>query len=276
MPLISAVGRAHSRSGNEYPASPTEAGGRYILKPIPRLDLARFEQDVPANEHVCMLMARTLCGLKTAECSLVRMRDSELAYITRRFDYDGDEKVLQEDFCQLLDRSSQTDGANYKYTGSYETVGQTIAATCASAMVQMPAYLRLLLFSYLIGNGDLHLKNISLMATRQGDYVLTPAYDLLSSTLHLPDESRLALDLVDDDAKVSAAFAANGFETGRCFIELGERLGVPAAVTTRELERLAGQQDRAEALIARSFLSSDAQAELIGLMRDRQRALGIR
>ncbi|MDA3963561.1 MAG: HipA domain-containing protein [Planctomycetota bacterium] len=254
---------------------PTEAGGRYILKPIPRLDVPQFEQEVPANEHVCMLMARTLYSLKTAECSLVRMRDGELAYITRRFDYDGDEKVLQEDFCQLLNRSSETGGENYKYTGSYEEVGQAIANSCASAMVQLPEYLRLLLYSYLIGNGDLHLKNISLMTTKQGDYVLTPAYDILSSTLHLPNESRLALDLVDDSRKHSANYTANAFETGQCFIEMGERLGVNASTTVEKLDLLARKQSPAEQMIRRSYLTPEAQDRLIAIMRDRLKALAI-
>lgn len=254
---------------------PTDTGGRYILKPIPRTDLTRFIGDVPANEQVCMRMARVLFGIETAEQCLVRMADGELAYVTRRFDYDGERKLLQEDFCQIMNRSSESHGARYKYECSYEEAGELIRRYCPTASVQLPRFLRLLLFSYLIGNGDLHLKNLSLIETGDGDFVLTPAYDLLSSTLHLPDEARLAMDLVDDEAKESAAFVTNGFVTGSCFIELGQRLGVAAPITARELARIARLQGEAEALVGRSFLSPAAQQGLIAIMRDRQQALAI-
>ena len=91
-----------------------DSGGDYILKPVPRNTFAELAADIPANEALTMDIASKVFGIKTAEHELVEMKDGELAYLTRRFDRRDGRPILQEDFCQLSGRTSETHGENYK------------------------------------------------------------------------------------------------------------------------------------------------------------------
>lgn len=163
-----------------------ESGGDYILKPVPRNTFAELASDIPANEAVTMDIAGRIFGITVAEHELVEMQDGEKAYLTRRFDRRNGEPIQQEDFCQLAGRSPETHGENYKYDASYEELAELMRRFCPAAAVENPKVFFILLFNYVFANGDAHLKNFSLYRSEQGDYVLTPAYDLLNTSVHSP------------------------------------------------------------------------------------------
>ena len=255
--------------------APTDRDGEFILKPVPRaltgtLDLLG---DVPANEHVTMQIAAQVFGLRTAACGLVFFPDGEPAYIVRRFDRDAatGRKLAQEDFCQLAGKSRATHGENYKYDGSYEELGRLLRQYCPAWKVEAERLFALIAFNYVCGNGDAHLKNFSLLETPFGDSALSPAYDLLCTTLHLPTESRTALEMFDDFTTPS--FDANGFAKRPDFLELATRVGLRAVRAEAILARFASERPAFESLLDRSLLSPDAKARYRAVLADRLRAI---
>jgi serine/threonine-protein kinase HipA len=255
--------------------TPVTTHGQFILKPIPSAPLPEFHDDVPANEHVTMQLAEQVFGIRTAANTLIRLSDGEPAYLTRRFDRTlAGDRIAQEDFCQLMNRSPELQGPLFKYGASYEALGAQLKQCCAAYPVEVEALFRRIVFSYAVSNGDAHLKNFSLQPTTLGDHRLTPAYDLLSSGLHLPTESRLALDLLDDE--VPEGVANEGFETGRDFLELANRFGIrprrAQAMVNAASERRAAVAD----LVARSFLRPAAQSVYLRNFEDRLKALAVR
>ena len=188
---------------------PSEKDGEYILKPIPSTPLPALQTDVPANEHLTMQIAGQLFGIAVPPNACVELSDGEPAYLVKRFDRRADgTKIAQEDFCQLSGRSPDS-GKNYKYEGSYEDAGRLMKKYCPAYRTESEKLFRMICFNYIFSNGDAHLKNFSLQQTVQGDYLFTPAYDLLCTSMHLPNESRTALDLFDDFE--SNFFKQNGF-----------------------------------------------------------------
>lgn len=159
--------------------------GRFILKP----QTERFA-NLPENEDLTMHLAEA-AGIKTVPHSLIRFADGELCYITRRIDRTKKGgKIAMEDMCQLSERLTED-----KYKGSYERIGKLIGRYSSAPLLDIVNFWEVVLFSWLTGNADMHLKNFSLY--RPGDnYMLTPAYDLLSTALALPeDDEELALTL---------------------------------------------------------------------------------
>ena len=255
--------------------APTDRDGEFILKPVPRalsgtLDLV---DDVPANEHVTMQIASQIFKLRSAACGLVFFPDGEPAYIVRRFDRDPatGRKLAQEDFCQLAGRSRATHGENYKYDGSYEELGRLLRRYSPSWRVESERLFTLIAFNYVCGNGDAHLKNFSLLETSFGDYSLSPAYDLLCTTLHLPAESRTALEIFDDF--ITPSFEINAFAKRSDFMELANRFGLRATRVTPILDRFSIENSKVEALLDRSLLSPESKARYRALFSDRLLAL---
>ena len=159
--------------------------GRYILKP-------QTEQypNLPENEDLTMHLAE-LAKIKTVPHSLIRLKDGSLAYITKRIDRDKKgNKIPMEDMCQLTEKLTEQ-----KYKGSYEQTAKKIVEFSAYPVLDLINYFEVLLFCYLTGNADMHLKNFSLYKGT-GEYTLTPAYDLLSTILVIPeDNEELALPI---------------------------------------------------------------------------------
>lgn len=159
--------------------------GRYILKP----QTDRFA-NLPENEDLTMHMAEAV-GIKTVPHSLIRFADGELCYITRRIDRTKKGvKIAMEDMCQLSERLTED-----KYKGSYERIAKLIRKHSSAPLLDVINFWEVVLFSWLTGNADMHLKNFSLFRPAD-DYMLTPAYDLLSTALAMPeDDEELALTL---------------------------------------------------------------------------------
>ena len=151
--------------------------GNYILKP-PHNDYP----EMPEIEDLTMRMAE-LVGIRTAEHSLIRMKSGELAYISKRFDRTSKGKLHVEDFAQLLEVLTER-----KYSGSVERIGKGILKFSSFPGNDLINLFELILFSYLVGNSDMHLKNYSLLRDEHNDILLSPAYDLLSTKLLLPED----------------------------------------------------------------------------------------
>lgn len=202
----------------------TDKGGQYIIKPIPIGQYKNLDQ-APANEHLTMQIAHKYFKISVPSNALVYFQDGTPAYLVRRFDVKPDgSKYLQEDFAQVAQITSETNGVNYKYDLSYEEIGALIRKYVATYPIELEKFFRLLIFNYIFSNGDAHAKNFSVMRTEAGDHVLTPAYDLLCTRIHSPSESDMALMLFKD--RFSEAFDAHGFYTLYDFELFGKAIGI--------------------------------------------------
>ena len=250
-----------------------ESGGDYILKPVPRNTYAELASDIPANESLTMDIAEKVFRVRTAEHELVEMKDGEYAYLTRRFDRRGGERVQQEDFCQLAGRSPETHGENYKYDASYEELAGLVRRFCPASAVENPKVFFLVLFNYVFANGDAHLKNFSLYRSEQGDYVLTPAYDLLNTAVHFPNEpTATGLDFFAD-GHFTPSYEALGFYSSADFIELGAAFGVMKAEVREMISLFHAHRDEVAQMIETSRLSDEARLRYLSKSADRLKAL---
>jgi serine/threonine-protein kinase HipA len=250
---------------------PAKKGGTFILKPIPALEIPQYQNDVPANEHLTMQLASQVFKIKTAHNCLVYFSDNEPTYLTKRFDVIDEEKIHQEDFCQLLNITEDTHGRNYKYDASYQQAATVIKRFCSAHKIELEKYYYLLLFNYLFSNGDAHLKNFSLQQTPFKDYILAPAYDLVSTSVHFPNEARTALDLFTNFE--SKSFKANAFYTMTDFLKLAEFFSIKTKRAESFISRFFEKEEQVISLINRSFLSREAKERYLYLRKDRLKAL---
>jgi serine/threonine-protein kinase HipA len=221
--------------------------GSYILKPIPRA--GKNPEQMPANEHLTMQIARQVFGIETAENAMIFFKDASPAYITKRFDVRPDgARWAQEDFASLAGLTPQTHGENYKYNGNYFELFKLMKKYVPAYQVEAPKLFRLILFNYLMSNGDAHFKNFSLIETTLGDFKLSPAYDLLNSRIHIEDRD-FALDeglLPPRDAR--------GKVTDQ-FVGLGRMAEIPEKQIDKIITDLTGHEEEVKKLIHSSYLS---------------------
>jgi serine/threonine-protein kinase HipA len=226
--------------------------GRYILKPQ-----AQAFPQLPENEHVTTLLA-ALVGLETPPSGLVRLKDGTLAYIAARFDRPpAGGKLRQEDFCQLAEKSPKE-----KHDGSAELCVRIIRRYASEPLVEVLKLYRAMIFAWWSGNGDMHLKNFSLLAEPDGRIRLSPAYDQVSTRLVIPDDP-LALPVQGKKDKLSR-------ETWR---EYAEYCGIPESAAARVLNVFTARTAAATGLISRSFLSGDFRRMYSELLEARSAAL---
>lgn len=228
--------------------------GTYILKPIPR-DLNMVNQ-VPANEHLTMQIARQVYQINTAENALIFFKDEKPAYITKRFDVKKEGgKWGQEDFASLAGKTSENAGFNFKYEYSYEEMAELMKKYVSAYPIEIEKFYRLVIFNYLFSNGDAHLKNFSLIEIETGDYILSPAYDLINTKLHVDDSDfALSKGLFKDDFQ-SAEKKLNNRVGLEDFKEFGNRIGVLPQRADAILKFFVEKKPAIESLINRSFLS---------------------
>ncbi|MEQ1843023.1 MAG: HipA domain-containing protein [Verrucomicrobiales bacterium] len=252
---------------------PTTEGGEYLLKPVPSTRGLEFQDDVPVNEHLTMQIATQAFGIPVAANGLVFFSDGNPAYLCRRFDRDFDtgQKLPVEDFCQLAKRSELTHGRGFKYEGSYEELGVLVRRFCPAHRIELEKLFRLIVFNYFSGNGDAHWKNFSIVFTSEGDPVLSPAYDLLNTTLHLPHETSTALDLFEDHE--TTEFLERGFYSGADFLELARRYGMIESRARGIIGSMGSIPGRVKELVGRSFLNDEAKVRYLGILGDRALAL---
>jgi serine/threonine-protein kinase HipA len=228
-------------------------GGRYVLKPQTGTYPA-----LPENEHVTTQLAK-LVDIEVAPNGLVSLKDGTLAYIVHRFDRlpDG-HKLRQEDFCQLaeLPPKDKYDG------GSAELCVKLIRKYADEPPVELLKLYRLLLFTWWTGNGDMHLKNFSLLTGEDGITLLTPAYDLVCTRLVIPDD-QLALPLQGKKDNLRRGV----------WRRFAEYCALPEKVALRLLDKQASTLDDAIALIDRSFLPDDQKDAYKDLIVERTESI---
>ena len=170
--------------------------GNYIMKP--QSSTLAF---LPENEDLTMHLSE-IAGIRVVPHTLMRMANGELCYLTRRIDRtDKGEKIPMEDACQLTERLTE-----HKYRSSHEKVAKTIATYSQVGRLDLVNYWQVVLFSWIVGNSDMHLKNFSLYQPDGQPRQLTPAYDLLNVHLAMPEDSEeLALTLNGKKKKLTRA-----------------------------------------------------------------------
>lgn len=167
--------------------------GGYILKP-PTLQY----QQLPEVEDLTMNLA-SIAKINVVPHSLIRLNTGKLAYITKRIDRTPKGKLHMEDMCQLTERMTED-----KYHGSYEQVAKVIMKYSANPGLDVVNFFEQVLFSFLTGNADMHLKNFSLVQQPGKGYVLSAAYDMVATALvNTADDEDMALTLNGKKKKIS-------------------------------------------------------------------------
>ncbi len=233
----------------------------YILKP----------QDteyphMPEAEQLVMCMADVV-GIKTVPHALIKQSDS-IAYITKRVDRllspdHGSQKLAMEDFCQLDYKPTEE-----KYHGSYERCAKIISRYSARPGFDLSELFMRLVFCFLTGNSDMHLKNFSLIETAVGSnqYVLSPAYDLLPVQLLLPsDLDDTALTLNGKKQKIRR----------KDFLIFAETAGIPQKAATAIMDRMLAIVTKLQTMCEESLLPEGMHRELIPLIEERARRINM-
>ena len=229
--------------------------GQYVFKP----QTTDYEQ-LPEMEDLTMHLAED-ANLVVARHSLIRLADGSLGYITRRFDRDAKgKKLLMEDLCQVAERKTED-----KYKSSYEQVAKLIAQYSDVPQLDLTNFYELLIFSFLTGNNDMHLKNFSLYKPA-AQQVLSPAYDLVNVALVNPkDTEELALTLNGKKANIRLSD----------FEEAAKRANLPRNFIRRTVERFAACLPKWEETIDSSFITIEQKETYKTLLRNRLKRLQI-
>ena len=231
----------------------------FILKPP-----VQEYPDLPELEHALMSLAETV-GIKTVPHALIRMTSNDTAYITRRIDRvfpytgTGSAKIAMEDFCQLSQRLTED-----KYKGSYEQCGKIITQYSSRPGIDMADFFFLILFCFVTGNADMHLKNFSLLQNDSG-YILSPSYDLVPTRMLIPDDTE------------ETALTVNGKKnrlTATDFTALGTSIRLQGKVIENMIKKAVSVQEIFFKTPALNLLSQKRQEELQALVKERCARLG--
>ncbi|MDD6053952.1 MAG: HipA domain-containing protein [Clostridiales bacterium] len=232
----------------------------YILKP----QTEEYETQ-PEAEYLVMQMAK-LVGIKTVPFALIKMNgQGELAYITKRIDRvnaDGKMQMLaMEDFCQLEERLTED-----KYKGSYERCAKVIKKYSSMAIFDLTELYLRLVFSFVIGNSDMHLKNFSMIekAEGSGEYVLSSAYDLLPVNAIMPeDEEEFALTMCKKKRKIRR----------KDFLTFAEEIGIEKRSAEKLLVKVIKAKETLLSMTDESYLSELMKERLVKLIENRVESL---
>lgn len=255
-------------SRNEFET--VSIGGEYILKPSPE-----SFPNAAENEQCAMAVSRMM-GIPTAWSTVVEFPDGELAYLTRRYDRANGRKRHQEDLAQGFGLT-----AKEKYEKSYEEALHLAHGMSGGKLSVVRDLFDRVVFAYLIGNSDMHLKNISLIreaGSHTGRYDgLAPNYDQLF-TIAFDAASAvgfLALDLLaeEKEGKFSDAYQKYGFYTGSDFQTLGKKAGLPGPAIHTMMNRYFTREQEILRMIQRSFMPPAMKKKASTVVRDRIDAL---
>lgn len=223
-------------------------GGLYILKP----PTERFES-LPENENLCMNIAAAY-GMEVPPHGLLPLRDRAMAYVIKRFDRVEDgSKLQQEDFQQLLQKDD-------KYDGSYERIANFLKKHSSVPGLDLIRLFERALLFYVVGNGDAHLKNFSLLRTQEVGYQLSPVYDIVNSRLVLPEEK--------EDMCLSIQGKKNRL-SHEDFVRLSEHFGLTRKQADNSFSRLNELKPTIESMIGTSFLKESLKDTFLEIFRER-------
>ncbi|TJZ63272.1 HipA domain-containing protein [Sphingobacterium olei] len=228
--------------------------GDYILKP----QSSEFPF-MPEVEDLTMHLAE-LFRIETADHALIRTSTGELAYITKRFDRKNGKKIHVEDLCQLSELLTEQ-----KYKSSYERVGKIIKKYTTNSGLDVIKYFRLVLFSFLTGNNDMHLKNFSLVHTDKG-ILFSPVYDLLNVNLIYPkDQEDLALTLGGRKRKIKRSD----------FDQFAMSLGIAEQVRDNIYKDFSVRSDQIQDWINKSFLNGENKDQYFKIIIKKMHQIGL-
>jgi len=228
--------------------------GTYIFKP----QTSNFAE-LPENEDLTMHLAE-VAGLKTAQHSLIRLADDSLGYLTRRMDRDAKGyKLPMEDFCQLTERQTE-----YKYRSSYEQVAKAIERYSTVPQLDVINFYEEVIFCWLTGNNDMHLKNFSLLSLSEGRYELSPAYDLLNAAIiNSADTEELALTLNGKKKRIIR----------KDFVEAASKAGISEKIIDGLFAHFEQCWPAWESKINESFLSDEMKEQYKSLVLSRMKRI---
>jgi len=218
-------------------------GGEYILKP----QLQTFN-NIPQNENLCMDIAASL-GIQVPPHALVSLKDNSLAYIVKRFDRIKKEKLHQENFFQIL-------GEKDKYKGSMEKIGKKLKEISEIPGFDAQLFFERILYFFIIGNGDAHLKNFSIIYDKENFIRLSPAYDIVSSKLVIPREEDSALTI-------------NGKKNNLARKDFDELVNALKINSKASYKNILGSIKTIDRLIKNSLLTDEEKKSLSSIVKER-------
>jgi serine/threonine-protein kinase HipA len=234
-----------------------DRGGEYILKPQ-----NNFYAELPENESLTMKLAE-LIEIEVPLNGMIYSSDGKFTYFIKRFDrYGKNKKLSVEDFAQLAGKSRET-----KYDYSMEKLVNLLDTFCTFPAIEKVKLFRLTIFNFLIGNEDMHLKNFSLI-TRENKVELSPAYDLINTTIVLPGEpEEIALPLGGKKKNLTVKLLLDYF--GK------ERLKLNDKIIAHVLKKINAELTNWEKLITISFLSDAMKQKYLHLLKTRIKRIGL-
>lgn len=234
-----------------------DRGGEYILKPQ-----NNFYPEMPENESLTMKMAE-LIGIEVPLSGMIYSSDGKFTYFIKRFDrYGRNKKLSVEDFAQLAGKSRET-----KYDYSMEKLITLIDTFCTFPAIEKVKLFRLTIFNFLIGNEDMHLKNFSLI-TRDNKVELSPAYDLLNTTIVVPrTQEEIALPLAGKKRNLSTKILFDYFAK--------ERMKLNDTIISQVLNKINSEWDNWKKLITISFLSNEMKEKYLELIYKRRLTINL-
>lgn len=247
----------HDEVGHSQRLTIVGVMGRYILKP----QTEKFTC-LPEMEDLTMHLAET-ARLQTVPHSLIRFADGELNYITRRIDRTKDgRKLAMEDFCQLSEHLTE-----HKYNASYEMIASLISKYSSAPLLDLVNFWEQVVFAWIVGNADMHLKNFSLIRQKKETYILTPTYDQVSTAIVMPEDTEeLALSLNGWKKKLMR----------QDFIEGMLSSGLDEVVANRILDRFQTCRKNWNGIIDDSFVTEGQKQQFKKLIALRLSILGTR
>ena len=241
----------------------------HILKPAPWDATLDERWHIPANEHLTMQIASRVYGISVAANGLCTTPSGHQVYITRRFDIGVDGvKYPMEDMATLIGNSEVNEGSTFKYKGSYMEIARCVRRFIPAWMKEMERFFELVVFNYIYANGDAHLKNFSVILI-DGDYQLSPAYDLMNTALHVRDmdfalEGGLSPDMLGSDS-----FLRTGHPCRKDFEWFGKEVGLVESRVRRILDKYMTMPDAARELVEQSSLPEKLRRSYLRISNER-------
>ena len=222
---------------------PVAEGGEYILKP----QTSTFP-NIPENEQCCMDIAKELNIEVPLHC-LIPLKDRSLAYVVKRFDREKSVKIHQEDFGQILE---QTD----KYKGSVEQIGRKLKEISSAPGYDVQLLFEQVVFNFILGNGDAHLKNYSIAYRDKDNIRLTPAYDIVCSKLVIQGDEDSAITIHGKKNKLLR----------EDFDQLGDYFSIPIKI---RYEKFGNKFNVMRRIIETSSIAKEKQGQFLEIIKER-------
>ena len=217
-------------------------GGEYIFKP----QTPSFPH-IPENENCCMDIAQAF-GIDVPPHCLLALKDKSLAYVVKRFDRKDGQKIHQEDFFQALEKKE-------KYNGSVEQIGKKLKEISAVPGLDVQLFYERVVFNFLIGNGDAHFKNYSIVHLDDGQKRLSPAYDIVCTRL-----------VIKDDESALMINGKNNKLGRKDFDALADYFKIPEKIRYEKFEK---KFDVMKKIIESSYIDKEKQKRFIDIVKER-------